>query len=219
MRFEKLPLFNKLVAKNILPTSPFFQSSALSEIENSVLQEVEREYLAPETFAKIKQAAKNFKYSILSIWKNKKQGNYETKRTRDHISGGFDIHIERVQADGELVVEPQPNTTAAATTSGLRKVPAPKPYSEKGTTSQYLAAASIVKSNEPGAIYDAASMHKVGKSVDTDIPYVMKEMKNSPGTATDIRNWLQLRRQKKGSTYLCTYYYFHITKFAEGPSF
>ena len=204
MRFEKLPLFNKLVAKNILPTSPFFQSSALSEIENSVLQEVDREYLAPETFAKIKQAAKNFKYSILSIWKNKKQGNFETKRTRNHISGGFDIHIERVQADGELVGQPQPKATATATTSGLRKVPAPKPYLEKGTTSQYLAASSIAKSNEPEAIYDAASMHKVGKSVDTDIPYVMKEMKNSPGTATDIRNWLQLRRQKKGSTYLCT---------------
>ena len=73
---------------------------------------------------------------------------------------------------------------------------------EKKATGQYLEAASISKGQDPNALFHAAKMN-IGQ-VDKDIPYIMREMKNHPGTATDIRNWLELRKKKKG-TYNTTY--------------
>ena len=70
MKLEKLVVFKKIVEiDKLYPTSPLFQKAVKDELLKSISEEADLNFVDAETLKNVDQAAKNFKYSMLTLWK------------------------------------------------------------------------------------------------------------------------------------------------------
>ena len=69
MKLDKLTVFKKIVeTEKINPPSSLFQEKVKAELLKSVATEVNLDFVSPDTFRLVNQAAKNFKYAMLTLW-------------------------------------------------------------------------------------------------------------------------------------------------------
>ena len=72
MRVEKLAILKKLVEEcKIKPPSSEFEQKVVTLLREKIAEETNLQYVAPETFAKVDQVAKNFKSDMKKLWSTK----------------------------------------------------------------------------------------------------------------------------------------------------
>ena len=146
-------------------------------------------YLAPETFAKVNQLAKNFTTDVKKLWKTK--ASYKFVQALPYVNGEFNIPILRVGQNGEMLL---PTPKPPKTSSGKKPGPVPKPFLEKKKRARQYAAAEIAKGQDEHALMQAASS-KIGK-FNKDMAYVMRKIKDKPQQASKFRHLM--KKKNKG---------------------
>ena len=72
MRLEKLAFLKKIVEEyKINPPSSEFEQKAVTLLREKIAEETNLQYVAPETFSKVDQVAKNFKSDMKKLWTTK----------------------------------------------------------------------------------------------------------------------------------------------------
>ena len=68
MKIEKLKVYLKLEEQGLKCTSEDFVPNMESYLKNCLAEVVDLKFVAPETFAKVSQVAKNFKSDLKKLW-------------------------------------------------------------------------------------------------------------------------------------------------------
>ena len=73
MKVEKLAVLKQIVEEHkINPPNSQFEEKVVSVFREKIAQEINLDYVAPETFAKVNQVASNFTSDMKKLWRSPK---------------------------------------------------------------------------------------------------------------------------------------------------